>query len=98
MSSSKINTKLDKKLLNKLYKDHKAIITIEEGAYGGFGSVVLKFFSDMGVLDDGFIIRTMNMPDKFIDHATPQEQLEIAKIDLEGILSTVRLVYSRIKK
>ena len=88
---------LDKKLLNKLYKDHEAIITIEEGAYGGFGSVVLKFFSDMGLLDDGFIIRTINMPDKFIDHANPQEQLEIAKIDLEGILSTIRLVYSSIK-
>ena len=51
----------------------------------------------MGLLDDGFIIRTINMPDKFIDHANPQEQLEIAKIDLEGILSTIRLVYSSIK-
>ena len=89
---------LDKKLLTELYEDHEALITIEEGAYGGFGSVVLKFFSDMDFLDESFLIRTMNMPDKFIDHATPQEQLKIANLDLESLINTVRMVYSKINK
>jgi 1-deoxy-D-xylulose-5-phosphate synthase len=83
---------LDKNLLKLLYDTHECIITIEEGSYGGFGSNVLKFFSDKSWLDGGFILRTMCMPDKFIDHASPGEQLSMAKLDVNSIIKKIQSI------
>ena len=69
---------LDTELLTDIVRDHKILITVEEGTKGGFGSQVLHFLSESGGLDGNLIVRTITMPDKFIDHATSTEQLEIA--------------------
>ncbi len=69
---------LDTELLTDIVRDHKILITVEEGTKGGFGSQVLHFLSESGGLDGNLVVRTITMPDKFIDHATSTEQLEIA--------------------
>ena len=69
---------LDTELLTDIVRDHEILITVEEGTKGGFGSQVLHFLSESGGLDGNLIVRTITMPDKFIDHATSTEQLEIA--------------------
>ena len=76
---------LDKNLVTELAKNHDAIITIEEGARGGFGSIVLEFLSSEGLLDDGLKVRTMTLPDIFQDHDTPQTQYDEAGLNAKHI-------------
>ena len=59
---------LDTDLINRLVREHEVVITIEEGAVGGFGSHVLHYLAQTGMLDHGLKIRTMCLPDIFIDH------------------------------
>lgn len=76
---------LDKKLIAKLAHEHNALITIEEGSRGGFGSSILEFLSAKGLLDKGLIIRTLTLPDIFLDHDTPEKQYEQAGLDAQTI-------------
>ncbi len=69
---------LDKELVTRLAREHEVLITIEEGSVGGFGSFVLQHLSDTGAFDTGLRIRTMALPDVFIDHDAPQKQYEQA--------------------
>src|SRR5271169_2771949 len=62
---------LDADLLFRLAREHEVLVTIEEGAIGGFGSHVLQTLADNGLLDSGLTIRTMVLPDVFIDQDTP---------------------------
>ena len=71
---------LDEELLTQLGESHKAILTLEEGSVGGFGSHVLEFYANHGMLDKGLKIRTLALPDTFIDHGTPQDMYEEAKL------------------
>ncbi|MEP3037052.1 MAG: 1-deoxy-D-xylulose-5-phosphate synthase, partial [Pseudoruegeria sp.] len=64
---------LDRELILKLAADHEALITIEEGATGGFGSHVAQLLADEGVFDHGLKYRSMVFPDTFIDHASPAD-------------------------
>jgi 1-deoxy-D-xylulose-5-phosphate synthase len=57
--------------VQKLAAEHDALITVEEGAEGGFGSHVLGLLSRTGALDAGLKIRTLTLPDRFIDHDAP---------------------------
>ncbi|SHH61979.1 1-deoxy-D-xylulose-5-phosphate synthase [Marivita hallyeonensis] len=64
---------LDIDLIMKLAATHKALITVEQGARGGFGAMVLHELSDRGALDHGLKMRTMTLPDRFIDQASPDD-------------------------
>ena len=65
------------------------LITIEEGSVGGFGSHVLKFLSDEGLLEGGLKVRTIVLPDVFIDQDKPEAMYAQAGLDADGIVKTV---------
>ena len=65
---------LDKNLIRKLVANHEVLITIEEGAPGGFGAQVLSFMSVGGLLDGNLRVRVMTLPDKILPHDAPDRQ------------------------
>ncbi len=64
---------LDRDLILRLARDHAALITIEEGAVGGFGSHVAQLLAEEGVFDTGLRYRSMVLPDSFLDQGAPGE-------------------------
>jgi len=76
---------LDRDLILHLARTHEALITIEEGAVGGFGSHVAQLLADEGVFDTGLKYRSMVLPDTFIDHASPERMYEAAGMDAAHI-------------
>ena len=80
---------LDQDLLTQLAKNHEVLITIEEGSKGGFGAHVLHYYSETGALDYGLKVRTMTLPDKFIDQASPADMYSQAKLQSQDIVDTV---------
>ena len=78
---------LDTDLVRRLAKEHEVLITIEEGAIGGFASHVLHFLSHDGLLDRGLKVRPMVMPDKFIDQDKPEKQYETAGLTAQHVVS-----------
>ena len=76
---------LDRDLIMRLSKDHEVILTIEEGAVGGFGSHVAQLLAEEGVFDVGLKFRSMVLPDTFIDHASPKEMYKEAKLSAHDI-------------
>src|ERR1700761_7953637 len=77
---------LDTSLIIKLARDHEVLITIEEGAAGGFGSHVAHFLAWEGLLDKGLKFRPMTLPDVFQDHDTPERMYAEAGLDADGIV------------
>ena len=77
---------LDVDLLLRLAREHEAIITVEEGAMGGFGAFVLQALAEHGALDRGLKIRTLVLPDVFQDQDKPDAMYAQAGLDAEGIL------------
>jgi 1-deoxy-D-xylulose-5-phosphate synthase len=80
---------LDTELISKLARDHDCLVTIEEGAQGGFGAQVLHLLADRGLLDDGLKVRTMTMPDIFADQDKPATLYAEAGLDVAGIVGKV---------
>ncbi|MDQ2066556.1 1-deoxy-D-xylulose-5-phosphate synthase [Xinfangfangia sp. CPCC 101601] len=80
---------LDRELILRLAREHEALICIEEGAVGGFGSHVAQLLADEGVFDRGFKFRSMVLPDTFIDHATPEAMYRSAGMDAPQIEAKV---------
>ncbi|WP_417817980.1 1-deoxy-D-xylulose-5-phosphate synthase [Tritonibacter scottomollicae] len=80
---------LDRDLILGLAADHEALITIEEGAVGGFGSHVAQLLSDEGVFDDGLKYRSMVLPDTFIDQSSPADMYASAAMNAEHIEAKV---------
>ena len=80
---------LDREMILKLARDHEALITIEEGAVGGFGSHVAQLLADEGVFDTGVKFRSMVLPDIFIDQASPERMYEVAGMDAAHIEAKV---------
>jgi len=76
---------LDEKLIWQIATDHEALITIEEGSIGGFGSHVSNFLSEKNLLDKGLKFRTMIFPDKFIDQDKPELMYKIVGLDAQSI-------------
>ncbi len=76
---------LDEDLILRLAREHEALITVEEGARGGFGAFVLQLLSDHGVLDRGLKIRTLTLPDIFQDQDKPEVMYAQAGLDADGI-------------
>jgi 1-deoxy-D-xylulose-5-phosphate synthase len=80
---------LDEELVLKLARDHEILITIEEGAVGGFGSHVMQYLTDHGMLDGGLRMRSMILPDVFLDHDSPNAMYARAGLDAKGIVAKV---------
>ena len=80
---------LDHDLIRQLARHHEVLVTIEEGSVGGFGSHVLQFLSNEGLLDGGLRVRSLVMPDMFMDHASPDAMYARAGLDRKGIVDTV---------
>jgi 1-deoxy-D-xylulose-5-phosphate synthase len=80
---------LDKDLIKLLAQNHDVLVTVEEGSVGGFGSFVLQYLSDEGLLDRGLKVRTKVMPDVFVDHGKPDVMYENAGLAASGIVATV---------
>ncbi len=80
---------LDRGLILDLVGRHEALITIEEGAVGGFGSHVAQLLSFEGVFDRGLRFRSMVLPDEFIDQASPRDMYEVAGMNAEHIEAKV---------
>ena len=80
---------LDENLIWQIATDHEAIITIEEGSIGGFGSHVSNFLSDKNLLDRDLKLRTMILPDKFIDQDKPDLMYKFAGLDGQSIENKV---------
>ena len=76
---------LDEKLIISLVESHEAIITIEEGSIGGFGSHVQQFLSKNSVFDKGFKFRSMVLPDVFIDQSSPEDMYQQAGLNASDI-------------
>jgi 1-deoxy-D-xylulose-5-phosphate synthase len=80
---------LDTALVRRLAANHEVLITIEEGAVGGFGAHVLHFAAWDGLLDKGLKIRPLVLPDRFIDQDTPDRMYEAAGLDAKAIVAAV---------
>ena len=80
---------LDDKLIMEIANNHEAIISIEEGSIGGFGSHVMQFLSDRGVFDRGLKFRSMILPDLFIDQDTPEKMYQKAGLDSLSIADKI---------
>ncbi len=80
---------LDRELILDLAANHEALITIEEGAIGGFGSHVAQLLADEGVFDHGLKYRSMVLPDIFIDQASPADMYAVAGMNAEQIEAKV---------
>jgi len=78
---------LDTDLVGRLAREHEVVITVEEGAIGGFGSHVLHHLAMSGMLDHGLKIRTMVLPDVFLDHDSPAAQYDRAGLNARHIVA-----------
>ena len=80
---------LDVDLVLKLAREHEILLTIEEGAIGGFGSHVMQTLAEHGMLDGGLRMRAMVLPDEFLDHDSPNAMYARAGLDAKGIVAKV---------
>jgi 1-deoxy-D-xylulose-5-phosphate synthase len=80
---------LDEDLIRQLARHHEVLITIEEGAVGGFGTYVMQALAEHGLLDRGLKVRTMVLPDIFIDQDSPAAMYAKAGLDAKGIVARV---------
>ncbi|WP_375283531.1 1-deoxy-D-xylulose-5-phosphate synthase [Marinicauda pacifica] len=80
---------LDEDLILRLAREHEVLITIEEGARGGFGAFVLHMLAEKGALDAGLKIRTLTLPDVFQDHDTPDKMYDAAGLTAKHIVARV---------
>ena len=80
---------IDRDLLRRLAAGHEVLVCIEEGSIGGFASQVMHVLAEEGLLESGLKIRPMVLPDRFLDHDTPERQYRAAGLDAAAIVKTV---------
>jgi 1-deoxy-D-xylulose-5-phosphate synthase len=80
---------LDVEMVLKLAREHEILLTIEEGSVGGFGSHVMQTLAEHGMLDGGLRMRSMVLPDEFLDHDSPNAMYARAGLDAKGIVAKV---------
>ena len=84
VADARFSKPLDREMILSLAKDHEALITVEEGASGGFGAHVMQLLSQEGVFDYGLKFRSMVMPDAFVDQAKPDDMYGEAGLNAKG--------------
>lgn len=80
---------LDEELILRLAREHEVLITVEEGSVGGFGSHVLHLLAHHGALDRGLKVRSLTLPDRFLDHDLPKVQYDEAGLNAPAIVASV---------
>jgi 1-deoxy-D-xylulose-5-phosphate synthase len=80
---------LDHDLVRRLAREHQVLVTVEEGAIGGFAAHVLQFLAHEGLLESGLKVRPLILPDVFVDQAKPEKMYADAGLDAAGIVGTV---------
>jgi len=80
---------LDIDLVTRLAREHEVLVTIEEGSIGGFGSFVLHALADRGLMDGKCRVRSMVLPDAYLDHDRPEAMYARAGLDAKGIVAKV---------
>jgi 1-deoxy-D-xylulose-5-phosphate synthase len=80
---------LDEDLVRRLAREHEVLVTVEEGAVGGFAAQVLHFLAHAGLLDQGLKVRPLTLPDRFTDQAKPEKMYADAGLDAAGISRAV---------
>jgi len=86
---------LDRALIDQLVRHHSTVVTVEHGAQGGFGAMVLHYLANSGQLDGGVSLRTMTLPDRFIDHASPEAMYRDAGLTRADICRVVQDAHAR---
>ena len=86
---------LDTGLIDQLVRHHGTVVTVEHGAQGGFGAMVLHYLANSGQLDGGVSLRTLTLPDRFIDHASPEAMYREAGLTRADICRVVREAHAR---
>ena len=86
---------IDAELVERLAREHAVLITIEEGAMCGFGSIVMQHLAWKGLLDNGLKIRPMCLPDRLIDHDAPKKQYDVARLNAPHIVETALAALGR---
>jgi 1-deoxy-D-xylulose-5-phosphate synthase len=86
---------LDTVLVRRLAQNHEILLTVEEGSAGGFGAHVLHFAAWDGLLDRGLRIRTLTLPDRFIEQDAPERMYESAGLDANSIVAMVLATLGR---
>ena len=87
VADARLAKPLDEDMIARLAREHEVLITIEEGAVGGFGSHVLHFLAQSGHLDHGLRIRSMVLPDSFIQHDSPSKMYDEAGLNAPHIVA-----------
>ncbi|WP_188849359.1 1-deoxy-D-xylulose-5-phosphate synthase [Aureimonas glaciei] len=80
---------LDAELITRLAREHEVLLLVEEGATGGFASQVLHLLSERGLMEHGLKVRSLIMPDLFVDHASPDAMIKSSGLDKAGIVDAV---------
>jgi 1-deoxy-D-xylulose-5-phosphate synthase len=88
VADARFSKPLDTDLIDRLAREHAALITVEQGATGGFGAHVLHHLANTGGLDRGLAVRTMTLPDRFIDQASPGDMYADAGLSVGDIAAT----------
>ena len=83
---------LDEELILRLAREHEVLVTVEEGASGGFGAYVLHLLAERGMLDGGLKVRTMTLPDEFLDQDKPERMYALAGLHAAGIAAKAMAV------
>ncbi|MBI1250671.1 MAG: 1-deoxy-D-xylulose-5-phosphate synthase [Alphaproteobacteria bacterium] len=86
---------LDEDLVRRLAGEHEVLITVEEGAMGGFGAFVLQFMARDGILDRGLKVRTLTLPDEFQDQDKPEAMITAAGLDADAIAAAALAALGR---
>ncbi len=89
VADARFSKPLDEALILQLARHHEALITVEEGAIGGFGSHVAQLLAEKGVFDTGLKYRSMVLPDIFIDQASQTDMYAVAGMNAEDIVAKV---------
>ncbi|MEO0992099.1 MAG: 1-deoxy-D-xylulose-5-phosphate synthase, partial [Pseudomonadota bacterium] len=88
LADARFSKPLDTNLIRDLARRHKALITVEQGAQGGFGAMVLHELANAGGFDRGLAVRTMTLPDRFIDQASPAAMYADAGLTHVDVVAT----------
>ncbi len=80
---------LDRELIARLARGHRMLVTVEEGSIGGFGSHVLDYLANADLIRPGFKVRTLKLPDEFLDHDDPFKQYERAGLNAPDIVRAI---------
>jgi 1-deoxy-D-xylulose-5-phosphate synthase len=88
---------LDTAMIDRLIEGHGALVTLEQGASGGFGAQVLHYLAASGGLDRGRLVRTLMLPDRFIDQASPAEMYAEAGLRAADIAAVMRGLSAKLK-